>query len=90
MYYGGTAEEWEKIAGHEYVEEANENIVVWFFCETEPPINAEGTAYDGNYWHYAPDGVTPVVWELQPDVAAASEGTDAADGERRADFDRFD
>ena len=67
VYYGGTAEEWEK-----------------------PPINAEGTAYDGNYWHYAPDGVTPVVWELQPDVAAASEGTDAADGERRADFDRFD
>ena len=90
VYYGGTAEEWEKIAGHEYVEEANENVVVWFYSETEPPINAEGTAYDGNYWHYAPDGVTPVVWELQPDVAAASEGTDAADGEQRADFDRFD
>ena len=62
VYYGGTAEEWEKIAGHEYVEEANENVGVWFYSEAEPPMNEEGTAYDGNYWHYAPDGVTPVAW----------------------------
>ena len=38
--------------------------VPYFYSESEPPLNSDGTAYNGNYWHYADDGVTPVVWEL--------------------------
>ena len=32
-----------------------------------PPtmLNGDGTAYDGNYWRYAADGVTPVIWKKQ-------------------------
>ena len=33
--------------------------------ETKPPLNGDGTAYDGNYWRYAADGVTPVIWKKQ-------------------------
>ena len=25
----------------------------------------DGTEYDGNYWHYDTDGVTPVVWKKE-------------------------
>ena len=36
---------------------------IYYYSENEPPLNEDGTAYDGNYWHYAEDGVTPVIWE---------------------------
>ena len=37
---------------------------IYFYSESEPPLNSDGTAYRDNYWHYAEDGITPVVWEL--------------------------
>ena len=61
IYYNGTAEAWENIV----VGENNSpltNATVYYYTESEPALNAEGTAYDGNYWHYDTDGVTPVVW----------------------------
>ena len=64
VWYFGTEAEWEE----EYSDDqpyAEATAKVYFYSQTEPPMNEEGTAYDGNYWHYAPDGVTPVVWEKE-------------------------
>jgi len=36
---------------------------IYYYSENEPPLNEDGTAYDDNYWHYAEDGVTPVIWK---------------------------
>ena len=35
---------------------------VFWYSDDEPASNADGTAYDGNYWKYADDGEV-VVWE---------------------------
>ena len=35
-------------------------LPVYWYSETEPALNSEGTAYDGNYWRYV-DGV-PTKW----------------------------
>ena len=37
----------------------------YYYSETEPALNAEGTAYDGNFWHYDTDGITPVIWKKE-------------------------
>jgi hypothetical protein len=39
------------------------SATIYYYSENEPPLNEEGTAYDDNYWHYAEDGVTPIIWE---------------------------
>ncbi|MGN1104677.1 MAG: leucine-rich repeat domain-containing protein [Candidatus Coproplasma sp.] len=61
VYYGGTADEWSKIS---ITSQANDAILNaarrYYYSETEPALNEEGTAYDGNYWHYV-DGEI-VVW----------------------------
>ena len=31
-------------------------------CITHISTSEEGTRYDGNYWHFAEDGETPIVW----------------------------
>ena len=61
VYYKGTASDWSSISidsGNGYLTSATR----YYYSENAPALNAEGTAYDGNYWHYGPDGVTPVVW----------------------------
>ncbi|MGN1099073.1 MAG: leucine-rich repeat protein [Christensenellales bacterium] len=55
-FYDGTAENWGKITLNTTVPN------VYYYSETEPALNSEGTAYDGNYWHYDTDGITPVAW----------------------------
>ena len=56
LFYESTAEDWAK------VEKTDENMPeTYFYSDTEPPLNEDGTAYDGNYWRYV-DGV-PTVWE---------------------------
>lgn len=57
VLYNGTAEQWKSL---------NIYLAVspYFYSETEPPLNADGTAYDGNYWHYDTDEKTPVIWEF--------------------------
>ena len=37
----------------------------YYYSETEPPLNIEGTDYNGNYWHYDSDGTTPVIWKKE-------------------------
>ena len=60
VYYGGTESDWKKITI--YVDNFNlTNATRYYFSETEPALNAEGTAYNGNFWHYDAEGY-PVVW----------------------------
>lgn len=33
----------------------------YYYSESEPALNAEGTAYDGHYWHYD-ENYEIVVW----------------------------
>lgn len=59
VYYGGTAEEWARMI----IEPGNEainNAEVYFYSEEEPPLVEDGSAYDGNYWHWV-DG-RAAVW----------------------------
>ena len=59
VYYGGTAEKWANIninTGNDKLTSATR----YYYFETEPALNEDETAYDGNYWHYV-DG-KPVIW----------------------------
>lgn len=37
------------------------NATIYYYSEEEPPLNADGTAYDGNFWRYDENGEI-VVW----------------------------
>ena len=63
IYYNGTKEQWNNVSvksGNTCINEQS----VYFFSASEPNLNSDGTAYDGNYWYYA-DGATPKVWKKQ-------------------------
>ena len=60
MYYKGTESDWSFVSKR--LNYDLENTPIYFYSESEPALNADGTAYDGNYWHYDTDGITPVVW----------------------------
>ena len=56
VYYKGTAEEWDEISissGSALLTDAT----LYYYSESEPNLNVDGTAYVGNYWRYV-DGVT--------------------------------
>ncbi len=60
IYYTGTPEDWMDMS----VDLSNSSMfdaTIYYYSENEPKLNADGTAYDGDYWHYV-DGV-PMVWE---------------------------
>lgn len=40
-----------------------DDSIIYYYTETEPPKNASGTGYDDNYWCYASDNATPVIWQ---------------------------
>ena len=60
VYYKGTEEEWSAISIG-YDNAALTNATRYYYSETAPALNADGTAYDGNYWHYDESGEI-VVW----------------------------
>ena len=64
IFFNGTAEEWNNISIGNYNEPLS-NATIYFYSETEPSLNADGTEYDGDYWHYDTDGVTPVIWKKE-------------------------
>ena len=64
VYYKGTAEQWRNISIGSYNYKLT-GAARYYYSESEPSLNAEGTAYDGNYWHYDTDGVTPVIWKKE-------------------------
>ena len=63
VFYKGTAEQWKQISidysSFDY------GATLYYYSETEPSLNAEGTAYNGNYWHYDSDGKTPLIWKKE-------------------------
>ena len=64
VLYKGTTEKWKKISIDSY----NGNLTNadrYYYSETEPALNSDGTAYAGNYWHYDTDGVTPIIWKKE-------------------------
>lgn len=61
VYYKGDVDQWANISIGSY----NNNLTSamrYYFSETEPALNADGTAYDDNYWYYN-DNHEAVVWE---------------------------
>lgn len=54
VYYGGTVELWNGISIGTYNENLT-NATLYYYSESQP-------TEDGNFWHYAEDGVTPVIW----------------------------
>ena len=61
VYYKGTASEWENISigsNNTYLTSATR----YYYSETEPSLNADSTAYNGNYWKYDENGEI-VVWK---------------------------
>lgn len=65
VFYKGSAEQWSKISIDSRYNDNLTNAIRYYYSETEPALNAEGTAYDGNYWHYDTDGITPVIWKKE-------------------------
>ena len=63
VYYKGTAEQWSNISigSSNYLT----HVTRYYYSETEPALNSDGTAYDGNYWHYDTDEKTPVIWKKE-------------------------
>ena len=50
-----TGDDWSNVS----IERNNEyltNATCYYYSETEPALNAYGTAYAGNYWHYDENG----------------------------------
>ncbi len=62
VYYKGAAEQWNKISIGLYNDNLTDEIL-YYYSETAPELNSDGTDYNGNYWHYDTDGVTPVIWK---------------------------
>jgi hypothetical protein len=60
IYYNGTREDWSKTSAYNGF---NTNIL-YYYSEEEPELNADKTAYNGRYWHYDEDEVTPVIWTV--------------------------
>lgn len=61
VYYKGTANDWAKIYVHSQYNNYLTNVTRYYYSETEPALNEDGTAYDGNYWYYN-DNNEIVVW----------------------------
>ena len=54
VYYGGTESDWAEIS----IGSSNDDLTAatrYYYSETQP-------TEDGNFWRYAEDGVTPVIW----------------------------
>jgi len=63
VYYKGTANEWTKIK-IDISNSALTSATRYYYSETAPSLNAAGTAYDGNYWHYNANGDI-VIWKKE-------------------------
>lgn len=64
VLYKGTAEQWDKIS----IKSSNMYLTGaarYYYSKSEPTLNSDGTAYNGNFWHYDTDGITPVIWKKE-------------------------
>ena len=55
VYYGGNASDWAEISISSSGNSDLTSATIYYYSATQPTAA-------GNYWHYAEDGVTPVVW----------------------------
>jgi len=55
VYYKGSLNSWENISVLQY-NESLYNATIYYYSQTEPALNTECTAYDGNYWYYDTNG----------------------------------
>ncbi len=61
VYYGGNLSQWGAVnIGQENTSLSSMNL--YYYSESEPTLNSDGTAYDGNYWHFVDGGVVEWVW----------------------------
>ena len=63
VYYKGTKSKWNKIS----IGDDNSNLIYktrYYYSETEPALNSDGTGYAGNYWHYDTDG-NVAIWKKE-------------------------
>ena len=65
VLYKGTAEQWKKISINSYDNGILMSASRYYYSSSEPALNSDGTAYNGNYWHYDTDGKTPVIWKKE-------------------------
>ena len=63
VYFTGNAEEWQNITIREDAF-FSLSAYLYYYSETEPAFNTDGTDYDGNYWHYDVNGEI-VVWKKE-------------------------
>ena len=64
VFYKGTAEQWAQIG----IGSCNTNLTSathYYYSDAEPDLTADGTAYNGNYWHYDTDGTTIIIWKKE-------------------------
>ncbi len=60
VYYKGTESEWSE----NYINSFNTPFIDamrYYYSESEPMLNTDATAYDGNYWYYSEHGEI-IVW----------------------------
>ena len=63
VYYGGASQsDWDEISIG-YYNTYLTSATRYHYSENKPPLNEDGTTYDGNYWRYV-DGV-PTIWEKE-------------------------
>ena len=69
IYYHGTQAQWENVSGNDTLSTSVGSDTICFYSADDP--FAAGAA-EGNFWHYAEDGVTPVLWSKPEDGAESA------------------
>ena len=69
IYYHGTQAQWESVSGNDTLSTSAGSATICFYSADDP--FAAGAA-EGNFWHYAKDGVTPVLWSKPEDGAESA------------------
>ena len=64
VYYEGTETDWNTLISR-YGNGGISDATVYYYTDSEPELNYEGTAYDGNYWYYVDGVVTEWVYEAE-------------------------
>ena len=59
VYYTGTVAQWSAITINSNNASLT-NATRYYYSETEPELNEQGTSYNGNYWHYVNGEI--VIW----------------------------
>ncbi|HQC54991.1 MAG TPA: leucine-rich repeat protein [Clostridia bacterium] len=53
IFYEGTKEEWDQVTISQDGTRDFDEAKLYYYSETEPPLNSSGTDYGDNYWRYS-------------------------------------